>query len=98
MLLFSTMIVYLLCHYVHVLVTIVLTVIGCPNSYIKFFLQEIFDNLANNVIMYNLSSYFRGIPYKQSQLSYKINICLSDSHSIITNMHDVFHMFFLQNL
>ena len=36
--------------------------------------------------------------YKQSQLPYEFNVCLSLSCCIITNMSDVFHMFFLQNL
>ena len=42
---------------------------------------------------YSLFSYFHDIQYKQSQLPYKFNLCLSISHCIITNMYDVFHMF-----
>ena len=43
---------------------------------------------------YSFSSFFHGIQYKQSQLPFKFNVCLSISHGIITNMYDVFHMFF----
>ena len=65
------------------------------------FIQHIFklcDSLSENVVRYSLSSYFHGIRYKQSQLPVKFNVCLSICHGIITNMYDVIHMFFLQNL
>ena len=57
-----------------------------------------------NKTLYSLSSYFRGTPNSTvsdiNNLNWHVYLThgLLISHCIITNMYDVFHIFFLQNL